>query len=123
MCFNAWNWGLCLTGYTTVEFFRRQGLTDTDSMFDYSFDNMRDNLFVVFGTYKPFRILSPSLRALPFSGLEWSFVLKDLGYDEMGYRWENYFDQESNQQIEMAERTETSVLQQLKDCQQLVEEF
>jgi hypothetical protein len=46
-------------------------------MFDYSFESVRDNLFVIFGTYKPIRILSPSLRALPFSGVEWSFVLKD----------------------------------------------
>ena len=72
-------------------------------MFDYSFDNVRDNLFVVFGTYKLFRILSPSMRALPFSGLEWSFVLKDLGYDEMGYRWEGYAIDQENQAIEMAE--------------------
>jgi len=76
-------------------------------MFDYSFDNIKDNLFVVFGTYKPFRILSPSMRSLPFSGLEWSFVLKDLGYDEWGYRWENSLDLESKQQIEMSEIRES----------------
>jgi hypothetical protein len=43
------------------------------------------------------------MRALPFSGLEWSFVLKDLGYDEMGYRWEGYAIDQENQAIEMAE--------------------
>ena len=85
--FNVWNWFLCLTGFTTIEFWKRQGMSDTDNVYDYSFETIRDNLFVIFGTIKPLRILSPSMRALPFTGLEWSFVLKDLGYDEEGYKW------------------------------------
>jgi len=55
-------------------------------MFDFSFDTVKDNLFVLFGTHKLLRILSPSMRALPFSGLEWSFLIKEEGFDEDGYR-------------------------------------
>ena len=56
-------------------------------MFDFSFDTVKDNLFVLFGTHKPLRILSPSMRALPLSGLEWSFLVKEEGFDEDGYRY------------------------------------
>ena len=38
-------------------------------------------MFAIFGTYKMFRILSPSLRNGPFTGLEWSFLMRDEGYD------------------------------------------
>jgi len=55
-------------------------------MFDFSFDTVKDNLFVLFGTHKILRILSPSMRALPFSGLEWSYLVKEEGFDEDGYR-------------------------------------
>lgn len=84
--FNCWNWFLCLTGFTTIEFWRRMGMEQTDDLFDYSFETVKDNLFVIFGTYKPLRVLSPSLRALPFNGIEWSFMLKDSGYDEEGWK-------------------------------------
>ena len=56
-------------------------------MFDFSFDTIKDNLFVLFGTHKLLRILSPSMRALPLSGLEWSFRVKEEGFDEDGYRY------------------------------------
>lgn len=56
-------------------------------MFDFSFDTIKDNLFVLFGTHKLLRILSPSMRALPLSGLEWSFLVKEEGFDEDGYRY------------------------------------
>lgn len=85
--FNCWNWFLCCTGFTTIEFFKRQALEDDDNLYDFSFENVKDNLFVIFGTIKPLRILSPSLRALPFSGIEWSFKMRDLGYNEEGYKW------------------------------------
>lgn len=29
-------------------------------------------------------MLSPSLRYNPFNGIEWSFQMKDLGFDEFG---------------------------------------
>lgn len=48
------------------------------------FETISDNLFRVFGTHKFFRILSPSMRNVPFTGLEWSFMFKDEGFDESG---------------------------------------
>jgi hypothetical protein len=49
-----------------------------------SFDSAEDNLFEVFGTHKLLRVLSPSLRNVPFTGIEWSFLLNDLGFDQKG---------------------------------------
>lgn len=46
---------------------------------------LSDNLYRVFGTYKIFRVLSPSFRNVPFTGLEWSFKLKDEGFDCDGF--------------------------------------
>lgn len=43
-------------------------------------------MFVIFGTTKIARVLSPSLRALPFNGIEWSFMMRDLGFDEFGVK-------------------------------------
>jgi hypothetical protein len=85
--FNAWNWFLALNGITTIEFWKRasQG-NDADEMYDYRFEHMSDNLFTIFGTQKLIRILSPSLRNLPFNGIEFSFLLKDRGYDEYGWK-------------------------------------
>lgn len=34
-------------------------------------------------------MLSPSLRNIPFSGIEWSYQLKDLGYNEKGEKARN----------------------------------
>ena len=48
---------------------------------------MKDNLFTIFGTSKIVRIFSPSLRNTPFNGIEWSFLAKDLGYDEDGMKY------------------------------------
>jgi hypothetical protein len=81
--FNGWNWFLALTGYTTIEFWSNMSLDAKEKAetFDYSFGNASDNLFAIFGTHKIFRILSPSLRNSPFTGLEFSFVLHDEGYD------------------------------------------
>jgi hypothetical protein len=47
----------------------------------YAFQTVSDNLYRVFGTHKFFRILSPSMRNVPFTGLEWAFMLSDLGYN------------------------------------------
>lgn len=42
---------------------------------------------MIFGTHNPIRVLSPSLRALPFSGIEFSFQMKEAGYNEDGIIW------------------------------------
>lgn len=86
VAFNGWNWFLALTGYTTIEFWSNMSLTSSEKRetFDYSFGNVSDNLYAIFGTHKIFRILSPSLSNSPFTGIEWSFVLHDEGYDNEG---------------------------------------
>lgn len=53
---------------------------------------------MIFGTHKLVRILSPSLRALPLSGIEYSFQLRDAGYCEDGFK-ESLF----RQRVEMSE--------------------
>jgi hypothetical protein len=52
--------------------------------YDYSFTRVRDNLFKVFGTRSFFQIPSPSLRYSAFTGIEWSFQMLDLGFNEHG---------------------------------------
>jgi hypothetical protein len=47
---------------------------------------VKDNLFLIFGTYKFLRIFSPSLRNVPLTGLEWSFLVWSQGYNEYGYK-------------------------------------
>lgn len=64
---------------------------------------MKDNVFRIFGTYSIIRMLSPSLRSGPFTGLEWSFQLKDEGYDEEGLKLRG-------DDIEMAERRKGKAL-------------
>lgn len=86
--FNVWNWWLACTGYTTVEFFMAAAEAEGINIeeIDYSFQTVSDNLYRVFGTHKLMRILSPSLRNLHFTGLEWSFLQTDQGYDNNGFR-------------------------------------
>lgn len=86
LAFNGWNWYLAFSGYTTVEFWTTYADSDKVEMKDYAFQTVSDNLFRVFGTHKLFRILSPSLRNVPFTGLEWSFMQADEGYDQRGFR-------------------------------------
>lgn len=64
------------------------------SKYDFTFRSISDNLYKVFGTYNPFAILSPSLRNVPFTGIEWSFQLRDLGFNEKGELATNNFDEE-----------------------------
>lgn len=74
--FNGWNWFLALTGYSTIEFWgssQRAGV----QKYDYNFKNIRDNLYKTFGTYSFIAILSPSLRNIPFTGVEWSYQMRD----------------------------------------------
>ena len=81
--FNAWNWYLAISGTTTIEFWKWYGSYGAIP-FDYSFDRIKDNLFLIFGTDKVIRMFSPSLRPSLLSGLEWSFVLKERGIPEDG---------------------------------------
>jgi len=83
LCFNVWNWFLACVGLSTIEFMG-QATGYNANNYDYSFTRVRDNLFKVFGTKSYWAILSPSLRPNPFTGLEWSFQMVDLGFDERG---------------------------------------
>ena len=49
--------------------------------FDFRFKTRADNLYLIFGTNKLFRMLSPSLRSVPFTGIEWAFLMSELGYN------------------------------------------
>ena len=61
IAFNMWNWYLALSGTTTIEFWKWYGSYNMIP-FDYSFDLIKDNLFMIFGTQKIVRMFSPSLR-------------------------------------------------------------
>ena len=102
--FNGWNWFLALTGYTTIEFWQNMSMSERSKQetFDYSFGNAMENLFVIFGTQKIIRILSPSLSNSPLTGLEFSFVLHDEGYDCEG---EKINDKEMQELPEVNEAT------------------
>jgi hypothetical protein len=77
--FNGWNWFLALQGTTTIEFWGK-----ATNPYLKGFEEIKDNLFSIFGTHKTLRVFSPSLRSGPFTGLEWSFLLLDEGYDYRG---------------------------------------
>lgn len=81
--YNLWCWFLACSGLTAVEFIGRNTGYKTNH-YDFTFSRIRDNLFKVFGTKSYFQILSPSLRYNPFNGIEWSFQMKDLGFNEFG---------------------------------------
>jgi hypothetical protein len=70
--FNSWSIFLAISGMTTLEFMSIFS-EHKKFNFDFSFPNMNDNLFKIFGTQSYFKMLSPSLRYSPFTGLEWSF--------------------------------------------------
>ena len=84
--FAGWNWFLAFNGNTTLEFWADK----TDFALDagvrnFSFGSWRKNLFYVFGTDNLLKILFvPSIKKLPFSGLELSkfidnsFVIEGL---------------------------------------------
>ena len=81
--FTGWNWWLACNGRTTIEFVTV--FSTDEKLAPLGFDKTADNLFRVFGTHKLLRLLSPSTRNVPFTGLEWSFWFKDHGYDANGY--------------------------------------
>ena len=94
--FNGWNWYLAMTGYSTIEFFGAISRADNGEKYDYAFKNIRDNLYKTFGTQNLVAIFSPSLRNVPFSGIEWSYQMKDLGFNERGER-QVFIDEEEDE--------------------------
>ena len=76
--FNSWHWFLALSGTTSIEFWKLQNSYVTRP-YDFSFESMSDNLFNIFGTSKFVRMFSPSLRTTPLTGIEWSFLIKEIG--------------------------------------------
>ena len=81
--YNIWSWVVAGSGLTTIEFIGRQ-TGYKSNFYDFTFSRVRDNLFKVFGTKSYFQLLSPSLRYNAFNGIEWSFQMKDLGFNEFG---------------------------------------
>ena len=106
--FNGWNWFLALMGTTTIEFWKRNAILDWQEEYfiDYAYPEAADNLYSVFGTHKLMRIFSPSLRSIPYNGIEFSFLQKDLGFDENGEKdWREQYERspadEESADIEM----------------------
>ena len=83
---SVWNWFMAFVGSTTVEFLNGEGTGLYKDEAKLRFEQMSDNLFRIFGTYKLIRVLSPSMRNVPFTGLEWSFYYRDAGFDCDGLR-------------------------------------
>lgn len=88
--FNSWNWFLVLNGNTTIEFWSRQAEIKTVGGIDnFNLGNWRENLYVVFGTKSLVKaIFIPSIRKLPYSGLEWSRLV-DHNYKIIGLEANN----------------------------------
>lgn len=88
--FVIWNWFLACTGVTTVEFMKGiasySSSNENEDEAQVAFNSVYDNLFRVFGTNKLFRMLSPSFRNVPMTGLEWSFLWRDEGFSENGIK-------------------------------------
>ena len=97
--FNGWNWYLAMTGYSTIEFFGAIQRSESGEKYDYAFKNIRDNLYKTFGTQNLIAIFSPSLRNVPFSGVEWSYQMKDLGFNERGERLARFDDEEEEMNV------------------------
>ena len=68
-------------GSSTIELWKNRGTGSNKNEMTLRFSSITDNLYKVFGTHKIFRILSPSFRNVPFTGLEWSFKCLDEGYN------------------------------------------
>jgi DHHC palmitoyltransferase len=87
--FTFWNWYLAFIGYSTIEFWTStmQEEYTNKVKFEFGFKTISDNLYRTFGTYKILRVLSPSMRNTPFTGLEWAFLLNDEGFDQSGTKW------------------------------------
>jgi hypothetical protein len=75
--FCIWSWRNAMLGQTSIEFFRHRYCLDDEEYVHYAYKSWKDNLFIIFGTQNWIRILSPSLRGLPLTGLEFSYLLKN----------------------------------------------
>ena len=105
--YNIWSWMLACSGLTTIEFIGRSTNYKTNN-YDYTFTRSRDNLFKIFGTKSAFQMLSPSLRYSAFTGIEWSFQMKDLGFNEFGELADGGGDEENLQKGGVTELTSVS---------------
>ena len=89
--FSYWQWKLIILGRTTIEHWtieNNEKPMGNIIITDFSFNNWRDNLFIVFGTHSILKALFiPNMKMLPYSGLEWtkiaypSFELSDVIYN------------------------------------------
>jgi hypothetical protein len=52
-------------------------MEEDSSKYRLHFRTIKDNLYKVFGTRSKIAIFSPSLREIPFSGVEWTFLAID----------------------------------------------
>jgi hypothetical protein len=109
--FNGWNWYLAMTGFTTIEFMGTMSRGDDGARYDFNFHSVRDNLYKTFGTQNLIAVFSPSLRNVPFSGIEWSYQMRDMGFNEKGVLTRESVIEEGNrrarEEIEMAEISTT----------------
>ena len=82
--FSGWNWFLAINGNTALEFWsKKTGYELFKGIKDYSFGTWRKNLFYIFGKTNLFKIIFiPSIKKLPFSGLEISkFIDPEFSID------------------------------------------
>jgi palmitoyltransferase len=80
--FTVFNWYTAMTGQTIIEW--QQRFRDKEKRYDFRLSRWSDNLYIIFGTTKLFRIISPSMRNVPLNGIEWAFLMKELGYEQTG---------------------------------------
>lgn len=78
--FNSWNWFLVFNGNTTIEFWSYKAGISSNGINNFSMNEIKENIFMVFGTKSLIKaILIPSIKMLPYSGLEWSRLV-DINY-------------------------------------------
>jgi ribosomal protein L40E len=83
--FNTWNWMLVIKGNTTIEFFSNHtGIGINNYISDFSMATIEENLFLIFGSKNILEIIFlPSVKSLPYSGLEWNRFI-NLNYSIKG---------------------------------------
>lgn len=74
---------LLSTGQTTIEIFERNSGRSIGRI-GYSLQTWKECIYACFGSLDLNTIFSLNLRDPPFSGLEWSFFQKELGFNEFG---------------------------------------
>ncbi len=78
--FCSWNWFLVLNGNTTIEFWTDRAGVNSNIITNFSLGELSENIYMIFGTKNLFRaVFIPSIKMLPYSGLEWSRLV-DLTY-------------------------------------------